>query len=41
MVFLEGKKKLKLKKIISKTSHFNETCFEQFEGTEKIVQSTD
>ena len=34
------KKKLKLKKKLSqqKKKHFNETCLEQFEGTEKIVK---
>ena len=33
------RKKLKLKEIIStEKKHFNETCLEQFEGTEKIVK---
>jgi len=41
MVFLEGKKDVETEQNYFKNSHFNETCFEQFEGTEKIVQSTD
>jgi len=38
MVCLEGKKVETKKKLSKKKQHFNETCLEQFEGTEKIVK---